>query len=161
MLQAHLKKVFELQQNPSLSNIFRALGDAHEALKRLETEVEKRNSRETKAQRKRWCATRMTHLDLHKAIFIDEAGFIVYLARHQARASEGQRAIPYVPNTKGKKMTLTASCSVQESVLALLCHIEGPDPQRIASYLVGALFPEIRGQQRTLIMDNARFLSIC
>lgn len=54
-------------------------------------------------------------------------------------------------------MTLIAACSVQEGVLATSCHIGGTDRHRVASYLVEELLPQIRGQQRTLIMDNARF----
>lgn len=60
MLQAHLKEVSELEQPLSLSSNSRALGNAHWTLKRLETEVEKRNSRETKSKRKRWCEAHMT-----------------------------------------------------------------------------------------------------
>ncbi len=95
---------------------------------------------------------RVSRLDRHKLIFVDECGTNIGLTPLYARAPNGERAFGKAPRNKGKNTTLVAALSTKGMGAAMA--IEGTtDKEIFEAYVEHFLAPTLEHGQ-VVIMDN-------
>ncbi|SPO19660.1 uncharacterized protein UTRI_10004 [Ustilago trichophora] len=142
-----------------LQTISRALEDrARMTLKRLHVEHDRHNSDATRAARQEYA--RRFHLDgksYSDAVFFDEAGFNLQMTRTQGRAPTGERALVQDrPANRGRNISLLVAVD-STGIQAHRTIIGAWNASKLIEFFNKAVFPIFDGQQKTFVMDNARF----
>jgi DDE superfamily endonuclease len=103
-------------------------------------------------ERSAW-RSRLSKLDPHKLVFVDESGTNISLTTLYARAPKGERSYGKAPRNWGKNLTLIASLSL-EGLSQQNMVVEGAtDTKAFESYVEHFLCPELKAGQ-VVIMDN-------
>lgn len=94
----------------------------------------------------------MKTIDAKDQVFLDETGVNIAMARHYARAPQGERAYAAKPVNKGKNITVLGALSLGGIQAAMT--VEGStDTEVFLTYVQRVLVPTLRPGQ-VVIMDN-------
>jgi len=94
----------------------------------------------------------MRTIDPHAYVFLDETGVNIAMARHYARAPQGERAYASKPVNKGHNITVLGALSLDGIIAAMT--VEGStDSEVFFTYVHTILVPTLRPGQ-VVIMDN-------
>ncbi|SPO27783.1 uncharacterized protein UTRI_04188 [Ustilago trichophora] len=143
----------------SATHLSRLLADrCHLTLKRLHIEHERYNSAKTIQARPAWVRQFQVEMgSFDNAIFFDEAGFNLHSSRSVGCAPTGQRA-----QQTGRPADCKPNISLlvaigKDGLYATDMVTGGWNSVSFVAFLNDRLFPDIAGQHRTPVMDNARF----
>lgn len=94
----------------------------------------------------------MKTIDANDRVFLDETGVNIAMARHYARAPQGERAYASKPVNKGKNITVLGALSLDGIQAAMT--VEGStDTDVFLTYVQSVLVPTLRPGQ-VVSMDN-------
>jgi hypothetical protein len=91
-------------------------------------------------------------MDPHDYVFLDETGVNIAMARHYARAPQGERAYASKPVNKGHNITVLGALSL-DGIMAAMTVEGSSDTQVFLTYVQTVLVPHLRPGQ-VVVMDN-------
>jgi transposase len=110
-----------------------------------------RDSEAIQAQR-RLHQEKLSEIDVRECVFLDETGINIAMARHYARAPQGERVHTAKPLNKGKNITVLGALSLHGITAAMT--VEGStDAQVFLTYVQTLLVPTLHAGQ-VVFMDN-------
>lgn len=156
-LQQELNTHFQLDPPISCSAVHRAVTkEAGYTLKMLRREPDSYNDPDHIASRQVWAKDIFNrHRSMDHFIYLDESGFSLHIHRQFGRAPRGIHPFRSVPTQKGTNMSLLVAVD-RNGLVASETRIGSYNANRFAEYLRTKLFPQIQGQRRVLLLDNAR-----
>jgi len=106
-----------------------------------------RNDHATLVQRREWCAE-MLQIPHERLIFIDEAGFNLYLVPTRGRGLIGERINLAVPNHKGTQLNMIGAMTV-DGLIHFECYYGATDRRRYIEFV-----RNLKRQQANLFRRN-------
>jgi transposase len=156
-LHRQLNQHFDFQPHVSLSSVLRAIREgAGFTLKLPRQEPADYNSPERIQHRQAWTQEFLEMGgSMMEAVYIDEAGFNLHLARRFGRSRRGRRAVQVRPTQRGRNISLVVAIGM-EGVIAAQVRLGAFNTERYNEFLRDGLLPALNGP-RTLIQDNVPF----
>ena len=95
---------------------------------------------------------KMRTIEPHDYVFLDETGVNIAMARHYARALQGERAYASKPVNKGHHITVLGALSL-DGIIAAMTVDGSSDTQVFFTYVQTVVVPNLRPGQ-VVMMDN-------
>jgi len=141
----------QYQVTASKSSLQRTLAKLQLTRKKKTRYATERTTEDVQEQRRLYQA-KVSALDVHDLIFVDETGVNIAMVRPYARSPKGERAYAPAPVNTGKNITVLGALSLEGLVEAMT--IEGSsDGQVFATFIQQICGPTLQ-PGKTVIMDN-------